>query len=124
MRALIAILIGISATVAIAQGTQWPPLPTTGVVVGRAATKADVDADRAVFVAADGGRVIGRPLDIAIPQYAYRIDGGKRTPVVVIQAEEAKGQRLIGARTLQGEYVAGLITDFELLGTRAPNRAP
>jgi len=44
----------------------------------------------------------------------------KKLPVVVIQAEEAQGQKLVGARQANGQDVVGLITDFELLGNVQP----
>lgn len=120
-------LIVFLASIGIAMSTlaaEWPPLPKEGFIVGRAAKKEDVDAGRAAFVAARGGRVIGTPLAIAVPQYAYFLDKGTRSPAIIIQAEEAEGQKLIGARLLDGSFVAGLITDFELLGSKVPSRAP
>jgi hypothetical protein len=125
MRTVSAVVLGCVATVAFAQTFQWPSLPRDGFMVGRAATKADVDAGRAVFVAAQGGQNIGVPMAIDIPQYAYFLDKGKRSPAIVLQAEEAQGQKLIGARLLNGTYVAGFAADFELLGKVAPaHRAP
>ena len=103
-----------------AQGGSWPPLPKTGFIVGHAATNADVDAGNAAFVAAINGVSIGVPIKITIPQYAYYNENGKKLPVVVIQAEEAEGQKLVGARQSNGQDVVGLITDFELLGNVKP----
>jgi hypothetical protein len=105
-----------------AQSTMWPPLPKQGFVVGRAATQADIAAGNAAFVAAVGGVTIGKPLPLAIPQYAYYRNGTDKIPVVVIQAEEAQGKKLIGARLVTGEEVVGLISDFELLGTDRPKQ--
>lgn len=42
-------------------------------------------------------------------------------PVIVVQAEEAQGKRLVGARTLDGKPIVGFITDFELLGKTPPH---
>jgi len=103
-----------------AQAGFWPPLPKTGFIVGHAATQADVDAGNAAFVAAVNGVSIGVPIKITIPQYAYYKENGKKLPVVVIQAEEAQGQKLVGARQANGQDVVGLITDFELLGNVQP----
>ena len=80
----------------------WPPLTDYPSVSGRAATTNDVAANRAVFVLESAGQVIGHPLDIKIPQYAFHIDEQthKRTPCIIIQAEEARGQQIIGGRML------------------------
>jgi len=118
-----ALLLGLGVAAG-AQPVKWPPLPSQGFIIGRAATKADVDAGNAVFVAADGDRAIGVPRFLEIPQYAYFVDNGKRTPAIILQAEEVQGQTLLGARLLDGQYMVGFIGDFELLGARAPNRAP
>jgi hypothetical protein len=127
MRAILAALLfaglGVGAG-SWAQSIQWPPLPREGFIVGRAATKADVEAGNAVFVAADGDRVIGNPIALDIPQYAYFNDRGVRVPAIVLQAEEARGKKLLGARLVNGQFVAGLITDFTLLGKERPNSAP
>ncbi len=98
--------------------TPWPPLPNKGFISGRAATTADVSAGNAAFVAMVGGVVIGKPMTITIPQYAYYINGKKKAPVIVIQAEEAQGSKMIGARYLDGTEAVGMITDFELLGAK------
>ena len=118
MRNVVAALLFGLAIAAGAQPAKWPPLPSQGFIVGRAATKADVDAGNAVFVAADDDRVIGVPLALEIPQYAYFVDNGKRIPAIILQAEEVQGQTLLGARLLNGQYMAGFIGDFELLGTQ------
>jgi hypothetical protein len=120
MNRFILFLLSLFGATAGAQQTVWPPLPTTGYIAGRAATKEDVAAGRAVFVAARGNVVIGRPMSIQVPQYAWSTADGKKEPAVIIQAEEAGGQKLVGARLVSGGLVAGLITDFELLGTKAP----
>lgn len=107
------------------QHIQWPSLADYVCTVGRAATSNDVSAGRAVFVLqADGqpiGQPIGQPLSIKVPQYASHIDEAtkQRTPCVIIQAEEARGQRLIGCRTLpDGQITAALFHEFEFLGDK------
>lgn len=106
-----------------AQPFQWPPLPKTGFISGRVATTSDIAAKNAVFVAEEGGVPIGKPLGITIPQYAVYLDQetGKKVPVLVIQAEEARGKKLIGARSiLDGAELVALLWEFELLGTNVP----
>jgi hypothetical protein len=75
-----------------------------------------------VFVAAIAEKVIGRALEMPIPQYAYFNDRGRRIQVVVVQAEEARGKPIVGARALDGTPVVGFISDFELLGNARPER--
>ncbi len=98
--------------------TPWPPLPTSGFIVGRAATKQDVREGSAVFVAEREGKVIGVPVTIDIPQYAVHVDSesGIQTRVIVIQAERAGGIEMIGYRTLAGQGGVGTRPEFRLLG--------
>ncbi len=99
----------------------WPPLSEQKCISGRAATTADVDAGKAVFVLQSEGQPIGKPLAIKIPQYAFHLEEGtgRRTPCVIIQAEEGGGQRLVGCRMLHtGELLAGTLAEFELLGEK------
>ncbi len=107
-----------------APAVSWPPLPESGFITGRPATDADVAAGRAGFSAVADGEVIGQPIDIDIPQYAFHLDAasGRRTPGVIIQAEEARGSRMATMRTTTGEYLVGLLWEFELLGTDTPQR--
>src|SRR5258705_5633859 len=105
---LAALLLGLGIAAG-AQPVKWPPLPGQGFIVGRAATKGDVDAGNAVFVAADGDRIIGVPRFMEIPQYAYFVDNGKRVPAIILQAEEVQGQTLLGARLLNDQYMVGFI---------------
>lgn len=109
--------IGMSAC---GQPLVWPSLPQAGFVVGRVATKADVESGSAVFVAEKDGTPVSKPLKIAVPQYAWHKDGSRKSAVIVIQAEEANGQGMIGAKTLSGSYMAGLLEEFELLGSAPP----
>jgi hypothetical protein len=100
---------------------QWPSLADYPCTVGRAATSNDVSTGRAVFVLQADGHPIGQPLSIKVPQYAFHIDEAtkQRTPCVIIQAEEARGQRLVGCRTLpDGQITAALFHEFELLGDK------
>ena len=96
----------------------WPPLPTTGFLSGRPASKQDVSEGNAVFVAEREGAVIGVALTIDIPQYAVHVDqdSGVRTRVILIQAERAEGIEMIGYRTLAGEHGVATLAEFELLG--------
>ena len=67
----------------------WPQLPSSGFLSGRAATNADVEGGQAVF--SMDGKSEGA-LPIAIPQYALWTDeSGAAHPVVVVQAEKAPG---------------------------------
>jgi hypothetical protein len=104
---------------------QWPSLAGYPFISGRAATTNDLAANRAVFVMQSDGQAIGHPLDIKIPQYAFYIDGQthKRTPCIIIQAEEGRGQQIIGSRMLpDGNALAGLYQDFEFLGETRPKK--
>ena len=123
MRNILAALLVGMGIVASAQPVKWPPLPTEGFILGRAATRADVEAGNAVFVAADDDRIIVMPMPLEIPQYAYFVDSGKRIPAIILQAEKVQGQTLLGARLLDGQYIVGFIGDFEFLGN-SRHRAP
>lgn len=94
---------------------QWKPLPTSGFLAGRAAQVADVERGDAVFVAAVDDKVIGVPINITIPQYAYI--RSSRAQVVVVQAEEANGLRMYGIRDFSGVETVALEEELELLGT-------
>jgi hypothetical protein len=102
-----------------AQRIDWPSLSEYNCTTGRPATEADVHAGRAVFVVSGG-----RPVPIRLPQYAFHIDQEtrRRTPCIVIQAEEASGMKLVGCRELPaGPDAVGLLDEFELLGSHPPN---
>jgi hypothetical protein len=121
MRYAIAIFFFLGASaMANAGENSLPSLSSVGFTSGRAATEADVKAGKAVFILKDGETSIGRAINIDLPQYAYFLDNGKKVLVVVIQAEEARGQRMMGGITSSGVPVAGFLTDFELLGTKQP----
>jgi|GEM_PF-548535 hypothetical protein len=106
---------------------EWPELPTTGFVKGRAATEADVAAESAVFVARVGDEIIGKPLKIDVPQYAIHTDveTGAKVAGLVIQAEAAQGQKLIGFLVLHDQsFLVGTLSEFKLLGTKKPTSPP
>ena len=97
----------------------WPALPSSGFISGRSATHDDLKAGNAVFVAEDGGEPIGKPLDIAVPQYAIFVDEAnhRRTRVIIVQAEEARDTKLLGYHEIDtGAFGVGTFPEFELLG--------
>jgi hypothetical protein len=95
-------------------------LPTTGFVSGRAATEQDVEAGNAIFVAKAEGVIIGKPIAVTIPQYAYWTQPTGKTLVVIVQAEEANGMRLFGLRDAAGSETVATEPEIELLGTATP----
>ena len=101
-----------------AAATNWPPLPSHGFIKGRPAQKEDVARGDAVFVAAVNNVVVGKPLNIAIPQYAVLRDTHQH--VILVQAEEANGVTLYGLRRLNGKEIVVKNTDVDLLGTERP----
>jgi hypothetical protein len=115
-------LLTLGATSASAQGEAWPPLPKQGFISGRTATRADVAAGSAVFVPEIGGISAGRPLAIVIPQYAYYKEASKKTPAIIIQAEEVQGMKMLGAKLANGKNVVGLLENFELFGRTPPKK--
>lgn len=132
MRHVIALLVfaivgfASSSIVALAADT-WPDLAKIPSVSGRAATKEDVAAGRAAFFPEKNGKTIGKPLQIAVPQYAYHIDAESKTrrACVVIQAEEANGLKVLGCRFISDDSIlAGLLIEFELLGINRPASPP
>jgi hypothetical protein len=115
--------IALAAPAGFAQTTARPPLPTETFVRGRPATKDDIAAGRAVFVAAVDGVAVGHPIDITIPQYAYYPDRGVKIAVIVVQAESAEGQLIVGARKFDGTEIVCLLGSFEQLGVTPPSEA-
>lgn len=102
----------------------WPSLDDVDSVSGRAATQADLDAGRAVFLLQSKDVSEGIPIDIAIPQYAYHvdIDTNERTAVVIIQAEQLDDRRHAGAVNVKsGQLIVGFLWEFELLGSATPD---
>jgi hypothetical protein len=104
------------AQVAIARDYPWPSLPTTGFISGRSATKDDLVNRKAVFVVD-----AGKPVPIAIPQYAYWTDGkGRKISVIVVQVEDTPQGRLFGVRDFWGDDIVCADSEIELLGTTRP----
>ena len=97
----------------------WPILPSTGFISGRAATEKDVADGNAIFVLKAQGAIIGRPLEVVIPQYAYLNKEGHKQ-VILVQAEEANGIKLFGIRDATGKEYISEGSDLELLGTKPP----
>jgi hypothetical protein len=116
-RLAIPVLVAFSFTAS--PGSAWPPLPKADFVAGRVATQADVNNGNAGF-AIGGNGLIGSPLSITIPQYAYFNDNGTMVPVVLIQAEAAQGKQLASGKKADGSIVVGFLSDFTLLGTQSP----
>jgi hypothetical protein len=86
----------------------------TPCLTGRPATQEDVGAGRAVFAAPGSGSL---PIDLKLPRCAIHTDQptGKKTPVIVVQAEDVKGAKTIGYRFLSGAEGACLLSELELL---------
>lgn len=102
----------------------WPDLSSIKYVSQRSATEADVNEGAAVFLLQSEGINIGSPMNLEIPQYAIHTDGesGVKSNVVIIQAEEANGQQVIGALIVgSNEFMAGLVNEFKLLGKSISN---
>ncbi len=102
----------------------WPPLPTTGFISDRVAMARDVTAGDAVFAACVGKA--GRPLHVAIPQYALWRDSATGTvkPVIVVEAELFDGDSMFGLRQIPGGASAmARVSDLELLGRSRPRQA-
>lgn len=100
----------------------WPDLPSDCFVRARPATQADVRKGCAAFVIGKNGLVGGVPLDIQIPQYAWHIEeSGKRSPVILIQAEERSGIKAVGYKDLSSQGLgAALLKEIVLLGVNKP----
>jgi hypothetical protein len=100
----------------------WPPLPTTGFISGRAATDKDVADGAAIFVLKAYGAYFGKPMDVAIPQYATMTKRGEKpVPVIVVQAETGGGIKLFGVRGLDGDKSTARDYELKLLGKKPPN---
>lgn len=104
---------------------QWPDLSKIKHVSGRVATQQDINEGAAVFMLQSEGVPIGSPMKIEIPQYAIHtnVETNEKTRVIIIQAEEAKGQHVVGALDFStNEIMAGLFHEFTLLGADKPNK--
>mgnify|MGYP001292097093 CR=1 FL=1 len=108
-------------TMSAASAQDWPPLPTSGFMFGRAATDKDVADGNAVFVLEAYGIHFGKPIDIVIPQYAYLTKRNEKpVPVIVVQAEVGKGIKVFGVRGLDGDKSTVRDYELQLLGTKPP----
>ncbi|APG06559.1 hypothetical protein BJI69_14475 [Luteibacter rhizovicinus DSM 16549] len=108
-----------------ATGVVWPELPKDCFVHARPATSADMKKGCAAFAIGNAGTSVGTPLDIKIPQYAWHVDkaSGKKTPVILIQAEESSGIKAVGYRELDSPRLgAALLTEMILLGGDKPGQ--
>lgn len=122
MRILAFMLCVISVSAA-ASDVAWPKLSKVGHVAGRAATDADLAKGNAVFVLKSDGAQVGKPIKVQIPQYAMHVEAktGKKTPVVLVQAEEGQGIRMAGYVSVRdGEKAVCLLSELKLLGTAVP----
>ncbi len=102
----------------------WPDLSDFDFVAGRAATKADIEDRRAVFLLQSDDVSAGIPLEIEIPQYAYHTNSetNERTAVVVVQAEELDGKKYVGAVTIGSrKRLLGYLWEFYLFGETPTN---
>lgn len=104
-----------------ARGSAWPPLPTNGFVLGRAATTADIDLGDAVFSQAFNDGLEAEHYPIAIPQYAlWQDEDGSTHRVFVVQAEkhlsDPSGEPIYGLRTFDGEKIVVPGGELQLLG--------
>lgn len=67
----------------------------------------------------------GTPLGVDIPQYAWLVDeiSGKKTPVILIQAEEASGIKTVGYKALSSHSPGvALLGDMIFLGRKKPSQ--
>jgi hypothetical protein len=87
-------------------------------IKGRVATEEDVKLGRAVFyINNEKSKTDHGPIDIQIPSLAHHIDQetGERTLVVVIQAEKANEQEVVGLRYFEGGNGACLLFELEFV---------
>ena len=115
------VLLALFAAPANSAALSWPALPKSGFVADRLATKADLKSGNAVFVTEIDGKPSGTPAAIQIPQYAFLAGkGGKRTPVVVVQAETNERGTFLGLRDSNGQDYVVTAAEVELLGAVHP----
>lgn len=120
---LLTLSLAMLAPAALAGDIEWPDLPQTCYVKGRAGDASDVREHCAAFVATSkDGKAIGKPLKIVVPQYAYHIDPKtkKKTPVIVLQAENAMGIPIVGFEIVGGGMMVDTLNSLQLLGTKKP----
>ena len=105
----------------------WPALPTTGFVSGRAATKAEFESGTALFYLEAGGRPVGLPIAVDIPQYAFLKDdtSGELVPVILLQAESNGVSLIVGCREVNGGGIrVAALREIELLGPNSASLPP
>ena len=113
----------LAASVAVKQGeykldplledldVNWPPLPKSGFVSGRAATLSDIEKEDALFVL--GGNAT--PIPIKIPMYAwYTGKPSDPEPVIIIQAEQDGDKKVVGYKPI-GTDLFGVATLAEFI---------
>ena len=108
-----------------ASGVTWPELPKDCFVRARPATQADMTRGCAAFVIGKAGTPGSTALDIQIPQYAWHVDqaSGKRSPVILIQAEESSGIKAVGYKEVNSPGLgAALLSEMIPLGTGKPGQ--
>ena len=104
----------------------WKPIRAEGLssvscTKGRLATEEDVQAGTAVFYLKGGGDSGPQPYPMDLPAFALYSDGTcPPIPVVIIQAETADGQVLIGVRPLSGGNKLCLLSDCTLVSLPHP----
>lgn len=124
IRFLVLAVLAVTSFAASDEPRTWPNLSDFGFVAGRAATKADVEEGRAVFLLQSDEESAGIPLEIEIPQYAYHtnLQTNERTAVVVVQAEEMDGKKYVGAVDITSrKRLMGYLWEFYLYGETPKN---
>jgi hypothetical protein len=103
----------------------WPPLPKTGFISGRTASEKDIgDGNAAFVIRSKECGIVGRPIPIDIPQYAFHIDErGTRTPCILIQAETDGVKLLAAAQYFDGTSCVHMLWEFVLLGHIPPTES-
>jgi len=102
----------------------WPPLPQSGFIRGRAATKAEFNSGVALFYLESNGKPDGKPLRIEIPQYAFLHDENLRrpVPVIVIPAESHGASKVVGCKGIaDGRDHIVTLHELTLLGANVHN---
>lgn len=120
---LMALTCALSSVTSTAETVDWPELPKTCFVSRRPATVSDLNQGCSAFLIGGSEKSAGTPLSIQIPQYAFHVDGasGKKTPVIVLQAEEHAGIKAVGYREAHTSRTgAALLSEMQLLGTSKP----
>ena len=82
----------------------------------------DMTSGRAYFAIEKDGKIVGRPIPIDIPQYAYFLDTQRhrKVPSIILQAEEEPepgGSGIVAFKDLeQGKERLANFEQFEFLG--------